>query len=140
MVTKISKASVMGLLGGFLVVLSITGCGDILQMVRSGGIKNFTITGVEYDEAFSKALRAAMEIGFEVSPFGGTSPDKSSGTFSVSRSRGSGFVETTTMNFLLEKGTQGRLSFLVRVESSKGSESVIDEFVAAYGKYVKISP
>ena len=138
MATKISRASLMGLLGGFLIVLSITGCGTILYNVMPVKTKNFTITGVEYDEAFSKAIRAAMETGFRLSY--GASPDKSSGTFSVSR--GSGFVETTEMNFFLEKGTQGKLSFMVRVKSGsiKGSEGVIDEFLAAYGKYVKISP
>jgi len=138
MATKISKASVMGLLGGLLIVFSITGCASLIYSVMPTKIKSFTITGVEYDEAFSKAIRAAMETGFRLSY--GASPDKSSGTFSVSR--GSGFVETTDMNFFLEKGTQGKLSFIVRVKSGsiKGSGGVIDEFLAAYGKYVKITP
>ena len=133
MATKISKTSLTGLLGGLLVALSLTGCASLIYSVLPTKTKSFTITGVEYDEAFSKAMRAAMESGFAI-----FTSDKSGGSFYAFR--GMGLVEMTDITFLLEKGTQGRLSFIVRVESSKGSEGVIDEFLAAYGKYVKISP
>lgn len=133
MANRISKTDIKAMIGCFLAVLMLTGCASYLYLLKGEIIKPFTVTGVEYDEAFSKAVRTSTEIGLGI-----FTSDKSAGTFYASR--GSGFGELTEMNFFLEKGVQGKLAFILKVKSSKGGANVINEFVAAYGKYVKVTP
>ncbi|MBU4185385.1 MAG: hypothetical protein KKI12_10280 [Proteobacteria bacterium] len=133
MVAKISKTDIKAMIGCFLAVLMLTGCAGNLCLLRGEIIKSFTVTGVEYDEAFSKAIRTSTEIGLGV-----FTSDKSAGTFFAQR--GSGVGELTYMNFFLEKGAKGKLAFILKVKSSKGGENVINEFVDHYGKYVTVTP
>lgn len=128
-VKELKGRTLMGLTLGFLVLLIFTGCGNFFMMISPEESKSYTITGVDYDEAFSKALRAASDIGL-----GMHSSDKSSGTF---RAFKVGLFETTDLNFFLEKDSQGKLTAIIRVKSSK-SEST-REFIDAYSKYVKLT-
>jgi hypothetical protein len=128
-VKELKGRTLMGLTLSFFVLLIFTGCGNFFYMMSSEESKVATITGVDYDEAFSKALRAVADIGL-----GMHASDKSSGTF---RAFKFGLFETTDINFLLEKDSQGKLTAIIRVKSGKSDAA--REFIDAYGKYVKIS-
>lgn len=129
---KTAKMGVGGMLGALLIFLGLGGCG-FLHMVTPEKTKNYNISGAGFDEAYTKAVRAAMEIGFDI--YGS---DKSAGVFTAGRMVGWGFGEITDMNFLLEKSSGGRLSFVIRVVSSKTEKDVINEFLVAYSKYVAV--
>jgi len=113
-----------------LVLPLLTGCGTLLFNVNKEKTRNFTITGSDYNEAFSKAMRAANEIGLSI-----FSSDKNAGTFYASK--GAGYLELSELNLLIEKDSQGGLSGIVRVKSSKG-ENLINDFLISYSKYVKV--
>ena len=116
----------MGLTVGLLALLTFTGCGNFFMVMSSEKSQNYTVTGVNYDEAFSKALRAASDIGL-----GMHASDKSSGTF---RAFKFGLFNSTDLNFFLEKDSQGKLTTIIRVKS--GNSESEGEFITAHGKYV----
>lgn len=129
-VKELKGRTFMGLTLCFLVLLIFTGCGNFFMMISPEKSQSYTVTGVNYDEAFSKALRAASDIGL-----GMHASDKSSGTF---RAFKFGLFNSTDLNFLLEKDSQGKLTTIIRVKSGE-SESA-REFIDAYSKYVKLTP
>ncbi|HDD45232.1 MAG TPA: hypothetical protein ENG63_10315 [Candidatus Desulfofervidus auxilii] len=116
------------------VIFFVCGCqvGSMLQTVIPAKTKTFTVTEVDYDEAFSKALKTANELRFNV-----LTSDKASGTFYAQR--GSGYIEFSELNFFLERLQEKKHQVTLRVKSSK-PESVINNFMKVYGKYVKILP
>ena len=133
MQSNFPKASIACVLGSLVFIFLITGCASEMYLLRGENQKSFTITDDSYDKAFSSAIRTITEMGYSI-----FTSDKSSGTFYASK--GSGFGELSELNFFLQEETQGNLSFMLRVKSSKGSESVMKEFVDNYGKYITVTP
>lgn len=129
-VKELQGRTLMGLAVGVLALTIFTGCGNFFMIMSSEQSQNHTVTGVGYDEAFSKALRAAADLGL-----GMHASDKSSGTF---RAFKFGLFNSTDLNFLLEKDSQGKLTTMIRVKS--GNSDSAREFIDAYSKYVKLTP
>lgn len=122
---KITKIILLTTIGLF-----VNGCGSEMYLLKTPLKEEFFIYNTNLDEAFSKAIKAAADIGFGI-----TMSDKTAGTFVASR--GSGIVEVTEIQFSIENTGQF-FSFILRVKSSKNQKKVIDEFINTYNKYVKI--
>jgi hypothetical protein len=133
MQTNFPKASITCLLGGLIFIFLITSCASEMYLLRGENQKSYKITNASYDKAFSSAIRTITEMGYGIN-----ASDKASGTFQATK--GSGFGELSQLNFFLREETQENLIFMLRVKSSKGSESVMKEFVDNYGKYITVSP
>jgi hypothetical protein len=117
-----------------LISLLAVGCCPGYGYLQKGEkAETFTITGAEYEGAFSKAMKAAGEIGFHVSNF-----DRSVGSFHARR--GAGFTEVTEMEVSLEKDAPGKLTLVLKIKTSKNYDKFVKEFLEAYGRYVKIIP
>jgi hypothetical protein len=116
-----------------LAVLIITSCIGYRYLQKDSKAKTFTIESTEYEDAFSKAIKTAEQLGFHVYNY-----DKDIGI--IHAKRGADYAEIIELDVFLEKDSPGTLSLLLRVKSNKDHETFIKEFVAAYGKYVKITP
>lgn len=135
MQTKIEKiVSLRGMVRimVFLFLLVLTGCAMTLYGWKATETKSFIVTGVDYDEAFSKAVKAATDIGFGI-----YSPDKNAGTFVTQK--GLGYLEYTDIHFFLEKSAQGKITITLTIKSDS-PEKATKDFVNAYSKYVNITP
>ena len=112
-----------------ILAISLAGCASQMALFKGGASKSFALQTTDYDNAFSQVSVAAKEIGYSV-----TRQDKEKGTFFLSR--GYGYSEFTNMEIRLAKGEAGALKIDLVASSSQSGETVINEFMTAYGKHV----
>jgi hypothetical protein len=82
--------------------------------------------------AFTSAVQTAKDLQFKIGY-----EDKSKGRFTSDR--GMGYGESSYLWIEVKKVPAGNVSITLDVKSSKGSETIINEFMSAYNKRVKTS-
>jgi hypothetical protein len=116
-----------------VLLLILSSCGFLLVPVRKEKTRSFAVRAADFDNAFDLSIKAARDINLEVSGI-----RKDAGTFGAQR--GYGVDEITVLNFHLKKGYKRKLYITIKVKSSKGSISVMNEFTASINKYLDILP
>lgn len=113
-----------------LLPLVLFSCANFSYLVHPETVYDYKISNATYDKAYTSAVKAATQIGMSI-----FTSDKSTGTFYASK--GSGLGELSEMNYLLVKDNN-RLTVTLRIKSSD-TKTVLNNFITAYGKYVKIT-
>lgn len=118
----------------FMLIL-MSGCymKTIPYMMKKDTISHFNILDTPFDLAFSKAAETVIEQGMTIS-----NSDKGNGSLFASYPIGM-FGEVASMNLVLIKESETLIKCTISLKSSKPNKKAIDEFIAAYGKKVKIS-
>jgi hypothetical protein len=106
------------------------GCANEMALLRPGTVKTFTVQNADYDTAFSSAVQTAKDLRFKIGY-----EDKLKGRFTSDR--GMGYGESSYLWVEVKKVPAGNVSITLDVKSSGGSESIVNEFMAAYSKRVK---
>jgi hypothetical protein len=116
----------------FLCVM-LTGC-VYAYMFRPAQVASCYIENkTSLDDAYSKALRITSEMEYTV-----CGADKASGVFQVNKAVAGGFGETSSISFSFFREDNGQLSFTMKVNSSKDTQEVINDFLNRYKRYYKI--
>ncbi len=106
------------------------GCANEMALLRPGAVKTFTVQNADYETAFTQAVQTAKELRFKIGL-----EDKAKGR--VTTDRGLGYGESSYLWIEVKKVSPGNISITLDVKSSKGSESIVNEFMTAYNKRVK---
>lgn len=106
------------------------GCANEMALLRPGTVKTFTVQNADYDMAFSSAVQTAKDLRFKIGY-----EDKSKGRFTSDR--GLGYGESSYLWVEVKKVPAGTVSITLDVKSSKGSDTIISEFMTAYNRHVK---
>jgi len=112
------------------VVGGLVGCANEMALLRPGTVKTFTVQNADYDTAFTYAVQTAKDIRFKIGY-----EDKAKGRFTSDR--GMGYGESSYLWVEVKKVPAGTVSITLDVKSSKGSETIIAEFMTAYNRQVK---
>lgn len=102
-------------------------------MMKKDTVSHFFIQDTPFDLAFSKAAETVVERGMTI-----TNSDKDNGSLYASYPV-TMFGEMTNMNLVFVQESETLIKCTISLKSSKANKKAIDEFVAAYGKKVKIS-
>ncbi|TAN41344.1 MAG: hypothetical protein EPN25_05065 [Nitrospirae bacterium] len=121
--------NIMVVLTALLVMLSLAACASNVALLRSSAAKTFQLDTADYDTAFSKVTVAAKDLGYSI-----TTENREKGTFFLSR--GYGYSEYTNMEIRIVRDEAGLKMDLV-AKSSQNGESVINDFMTAYRKYIR---
>jgi hypothetical protein len=108
----------------------LVGCANEMALLRPGTVKTFTVQNADYDTAFTYAVQTAKELRYKIGY-----EDKSKGRFTSDR--GLGYGESSYLWVEVKKVPTGNVSITLDVKSSKGSETIIQEFMTAYNRQVK---
>ena len=111
-----------------LTVASISGCASQMALLKGSSKKTIAVQGT-LDEAFATASATGKELGYSIS-------EKKAKNF-IGASRGMGYAEFSTV-YIRFSETAGAVSVAFDANSNKGSEAVLDEYVAAFSKRVKL--
>lgn len=129
------KSRALWTLAALVSVLTIAGCADyntLAAAVRPAVTKTFTVETSSVDKAFGDAFLAVKDIRVNVSR-----EDRSKGH--IFGSRGSGYTELTYVEILVKPNMTGGVMLTIQAKSSDGGEGIINEFIAAYGRYGRIA-
>lgn len=102
-------------------------------MMKKDTVSHFSVLDTPFDLAFSKAAETVVERGMTI-----TNSDKDNGSLYASYPV-TMFGEMTNLNLVLTKESEAVIKCTISVKSSKPNKKAIDEFIAAYGKKVKIA-
>lgn len=112
-----------------IALITFNGCASLMIHAQKEQVHEYVVRNTGYDSAYTKALKAVTNMGFQVQQ-----ADKASGTFSAGR--GTGFSEISIFNFMIEKNNSRSIA-TIRIKSNHPDE-IRSEFLKAYGKYVKV--
>ena len=126
----ILRGSLSWVLAACVAVGGLIGCANEMALLRPGTVKSFTVQNADYDTAFTYAVQTAKDLRFKIGY-----EDKSKGRFTSDR--GIGYGESSYLWIEVKKLSAGSVSITLDVKSSKGSETIINEFMTAYNRQVK---
>lgn len=119
-----------------LIVFVLTNCylAKAPYAFKGDTLNSFYVVDTLFDTALSKATETAIEMGWKIGE-----TDHEGGTFSAATVGTMFDGSVTTMSFIITKEADGRLKCTISLKSSRGNQTVIDEFKSSCGKKVKIS-
>jgi hypothetical protein len=105
-----------------------SGCASQMALVK-GSSKKTVVVKATLDEAFNAAAAAGKELGYKVS-------EKRAKNF-IGANRGMGYAEFSTV-YIRFTESGGVVSAAFDANSNKGSQAVLDDYLAAYAKLAKL--
>ena len=103
------------------------GCASQMALLKGSAKQTVAVQG-SMDSAFAAASEAGKEIGYKVS-------EKRAKNF-IAASRGMGYAEFSNVHIRFSEDA-GKVSAAFDANSSKGSQAVLDEYLAAFKKRVR---